>query len=323
MTGIMVIAEHRKGELRDITFELLNKGSLLAQESELNLTVVLLGHDLNTMTEELKQYANNVLVFEKKEFKTPTSDAYQRVLYPQILSRKPKLVLMGHTSYGVDLAPSLAFELKTPLATDCIDLTFNGDRVTVTRQIYGGKLNVEVILKKAKCYVVTVRPATFEAAGPGYKGEVEIFDLPTSEIVEKKKFIGYEEPPLGEVDISEADIIVSVGRGIRDEKNLGIIQDLARALKGEVGCSRPIVDKDWLPKDRQIGSSGKTVKPKLYLAAGISGSFQHVMGMKGAGLIIAINKDSKAPIYRIADYGIVDDLFKVIPALTQKIQEAT
>ena len=139
--------------------------------------------------------------------------------------------------------------------------------------------------------------------------------------VEQKRFVEYVEPPPGEVDIAEADVLVSIGRGIKDEKNLPMIQELAGSLKGEVGCSRPIVDKDWLPKDRQVGSSGKTVKPKLYIAAGISGSFQHVMGMKGAGLIIAINKDPKAPIFRIADYGVVDDMFKILPALNQKIQE--
>ena len=138
--------------------------------------------------------------------------------------------------------------------------------------------------------------------------------------MEDKRFVEYVEPPLGEVDIAEAEVLVSIGRGIKDEKNLPLIQELAGALKGEVGCSRPIVDKDWLPKDRQVGSSGKTVKPKLYIAAGISGSFQHVMGMKGAGLIVAINKDPKAPIFRVADYGVVEDLFKISNALKENLK---
>jgi len=228
---------------------------------------------------------------------------------------------MGHTSFGVDLAPALAVELGTPLATDCIDLTLKEGRVLVTRQVYGGKLNLEASLREADGYIATIRPATFEADEPrSEKGEVIKLEAPAVD-VESKRFVEYVEPPPGEVDIAEADILVSIGRGIKDEKNLPIVQELATALRGEVGCSRPIVDKDWLPKDRQVGSSGKTVKPKLYLAAGISGSFQHVMGMKGAGLIVAINKDPKAPIFRIADYGVVDDLFKIVPALTQKLQE--
>jgi electron transfer flavoprotein alpha subunit len=152
-------------------------------------------------------------------------------------------------------------------------------------------------------------------------GEVVSLDYPTDiELV--TQFTDFVEPPLGEVDIADAEIIISVGRGIKDEKNLPIARELAEALKGELGCSRPIVDKGWLPKEHQVGSSGKTVKPKLYIASGISGSFQHVMGMKGSDLIVAVNRDPKAPIFGIADYGVVDDLFKVLPALTKKIKES-
>ena len=133
------------------------------------------------------------------------------------------------------------------------------------------------------------------------------------------RFTGFVEPPPGEVDIADAEIIVSVGRGIKEEKNISLARELAEALKGELGCSRPIVDKGWLPQERQVGSSGKTVKPKLYVASGISGSFQHVMGMKSSNLIVAVNRDPKAPIFGIADYGVVDDLFIVLPALTKKI----
>jgi electron transfer flavoprotein alpha subunit len=321
MAELLALAEHRMGELRDVTLELLSKGRSLAEKNGLDLTAVLLGHGVDGFADELAGYADRVLVVDHLDYADFNAEAYQQALSSLIKERKPKFTLLGHTSFGVDLAPALAVELGTPLATDCIDLALEEGKVLVTRQVYGGKLNVEASLREADGYIVTIRPATFEADEPrSERGEVIKLEAPVVD-VEYKKFVEYVEPPPGEVDIAEADILVSIGRGIKDEKNLPLIRELAAALRGEVGCSRPIVDKDWLPKDRQVGSSGKTVKPKLYLAAGISGSFQHVMGMKGSGLIVVINKDLKAPIFRIADYGVVDDLFKIIPALTQKIQE--
>jgi len=321
LAELLVLAEHRMGELRDVTLELLSKGRILAEENSLDLTVVLFGHGSDGYADELSGYADNVLILDHPDYADFNAEAYQQALSWLIGERKPKLTLMCHTSFGVDRAPALAGELGTPLATDCIDLTLKEGRVLVTRQVYGGKLNLEASLREADGYIVTIRPATFEADEPRFeKGKIVKLEAPSVD-VGSKRFVEYVELPPGEVDIAEAEILVSIGRGIKEEKNIPLIQELATALRGEVSCSRPIVDKDWLPKDRQVGSSGKTVKPKLYLAAGISGSFQHVMGMKGAGLIVAINRDPKAPIFRIADYGVVDDLFKIVPALTQKLQE--
>jgi electron transfer flavoprotein alpha subunit len=321
MREVMVLAEHRRGEMRDITREMLAKGRELAEAQGDRLVALLLGSGVGGFAAELAPFAERVLVVESPELENFNSEAYQEVLRHVIRERRPRITLMGHTSYGIDLAPALAIDIGAPLAPDCIDLRIEDGGVRVTRQIYGGKINVEASLKEAEHHIVTVRPATFEPREPGPRGEIERLELPATLGPRRKAFLDYVEPPPGEVDISEAEIIVSVGRGIKDEKNLPLIAGLADALKGEVGCSRPIVDKYWLPKERQVGSSGKTVKPKLYLATGISGSFQHVMGMKASGLIVAINKDPKAPIFRIADYGVVDDLFKVVPALTQKINE--
>jgi electron transfer flavoprotein alpha subunit len=320
MREIMVLAEHRRGEMRDITHEMLAKGRELADAQGARLVALLLGNGVEGLAAELTAFADKVLVMESPELENFNSEAYQEVLKHVIRERKPRMTLIGHTSYGIELAPALAVDIGAPLASDCIDLRIEDGRVNVTRQIYGGKINVEASLKEADHHIVTVRPATFEPGEPGPPGEIERVKPPAT-AGPRKAFLDYVEPPPGEVDISEAEIIVSVGRGIKEKKNLPLITGLADALKGEVGCSRPIVDKHWLPKERQVGSSGKTVKPKLYLATGISGSFQHVMGMKGSGLIVAINKDPKAPIFRIADYGVVDDLFKVVPALTQKINE--
>jgi len=323
MSDIYVLAEHRMGEIRDITFEMLGKGWELAENTGGKLVAVLLGYGVEDYAETLSSYADKVLYFENEGLKNFNAEVYQRVLSQLIRERKPRLIMMGHTGFGMDLAPALATELNIPLATDCIDLFFEDGKLVAVRQIYGGKVNAEVVLKESETYMMTVRSASFKAGEPrAEKGEIEKISV-SSELTETphKVFVEYIEPPKGEVDITAADIIVAVGRGIRDEKNIPLIEELAKVIGGVLACSRPIVDKGWLPKDRQVGSSGKTVRPKVYIAIGISGAFQHIVGMKDSELIIAINKDPRAPIFQFSDYGIVDDLFKVVPELTKIIKE--
>ena len=322
MTELFVLAEHRRGELRDVTFEMLTKGRELSQKIDADLTAVLLGHNVKEFAKRLADHARKVLTVDDAKLGDFNAEAYQKVLSHLISERKPLLTLIGHTSFGIDLAPSLATELNVPLATDCINVDFEEKKPIVVRQVYGGKVNVKASLRTSESYIVTLRPATFEAQEEeALGGEIIEIPSPLEEDIPYKKFVEYYEPPAGEVDITAADILVSVGRGIKDTENMPIVEKLAEALGGALACSRPIVDKGWLPSDRQVGTSGKTVKPKLYLAVGISGAFQHVSGMKNADLIIAINKDSKAPIFRAADYGVVEDLFKVVPPLTNKILE--
>ena len=324
MAELLVLAEHRMGELREVTFEMLSKGRSMAEGNGLDLTAVLLGHGADGFADQLSGYADRVLVMDHPDYADFNAEAYQQALSIIISERKPRVTLLGHTSFGVDLAPALAVELSTPLATDCIDINIEKDKVLVTRQVYGGKLNVEASLREADSHIITVRPATFEAEeSRPEKGEVVKLKPPATVAVEYKRFVEYVEPLLGEVDIAEAEVLVSIGRGIKDEKNLPLIQELAGAMKGEVGCSRPIVDKDWLPKDRQVGSSGKTVKPKLYIAAAVSGAMQHLVGMKDSGTIIAINKDEEAPIFGISDLGIVGDVHKVLPKLLEALKSRT
>ncbi|MFX0097121.1 MAG: electron transfer flavoprotein subunit alpha/FixB family protein [Candidatus Hodarchaeota archaeon] len=322
MREVLVLAEHRQGKIRDITFEMLSKGKEIAEEIDVGLTAVILGYEIEELAEKLANHAKKVLLVSDLNLRHFNSEAYEKALSQIISEHKPTLILIGHTSYGIDLAPGLATELDIPLATDCINLNFEDEKLVVVRQVYGGKVNVKASLRKSENYIVTVRPSVFQSGeAEPLKGEILKVNYPITEDIESKKFIEFVEGPEGEVDIAAADIIVSIGRGVGESKNIPEIEQLANILGGVLACSRPIIDKNWLPKDRQVGSSGRTVKPKLYLAIGISGAFQHTVGMKNSELIIAINKDSAAPIFRVADYGIVENLFNIIPALKERIQE--
>ncbi len=322
MNDTFVLVEHRQGTIRDITFEMLTKGKTLCDKAGNRLTAVLLGKGVGAMAQELKDLANRVVLIENPQLENFNSEAYQRVLGNLVQQEKPSLVLIGHTAFGMDLAPSLATQIKAPLATDCIDVMVEGDHIKAIRQTYGGKLNVQVRLKPAQCSMVTLRPASVSVADYSLGGEITTVSSPLTEEIASKRFLEYVEAAVGEVDITQADILISIGRGIKDPENIPVVQELADSLGAVLSCSRPVVDKKWLPKDRQVGTSGKTVKPKVYIAIGISGAFQHVAGMKGSGTIIAINRDPRAPIFSFAHYGIVGDLFKIVPALKGKIQEA-
>jgi len=323
MAEIFVLAEHRQGQMRDITYEMLTKAHELAGKIDAAVTAVMLGKNPKEQAKGLADYAKNVLVVDDARLEFFNSEAYRKVLSNLITAHKPVLVLIGHTSYGVDLAPRLAAELNLPLATDCIDLVFEGDTFTVTRQMFGGKVNVKAAARKAETYMATVRQATFapQKPTPPAGGQITEVPSPLTADVAEKRFLQYVLPPPGGVDITAAEKLVGVGRGIKDVSNMPLVEELAKTLGAVVACSRPIVDKGWLPSGRQVGTSGKTVKPKLYIAVGISGAFQHVLGMKNSDLIIAVNKDPKAPIFSFADYGVVEDLFKIVPPLKSKIYE--
>jgi electron transfer flavoprotein alpha subunit len=320
--SIFVLVEHRQGEIRDITFEMLSKCNEIAKEINVQIIALLLGNHVEQFLDPLKGYADSIMVVKDAKLEFFNSKMYQMVLAHLINEHKPLLTMIGHTSYGIDLAPSLAIKLQIPLATDCADFSIEDDHLRIVHQMYGGKVNARATLKKAESYLITIRPASFEAKEPDAKdSEVINLESPLKEEPIDKRFIKYVEPEVSDVDITASDILVSIGRGIKEDKNIPVIKELAAALGGVISCSRPIVDKGWLDKGRQVGTSGKTVKPKLYLALGISGAFQHATGMKDSELVIAINKDANAPIFGVADFGIVDDLFKVVPELSQKIKE--
>lgn len=321
MNEILVLAEHLDGEPRDITFEMLTKARGLADAGGGRVTAALFGSGAGELARALTAHADEVLVSDHGSFAHYNSAVYQPVLAEVVRSRAPSLVMIGHTAFGVDLAPSLAVALGMPLSTDVIDIGHDAGAFTVTRQTYGGKINEEVGFGGAPQVMVTVRAAAFPAEDASRGGSVIELSVDVPDEPAVRRFVEYVEAAIGDVDITKSEVVVAVGRGIREEENMPIVEELAELLGGVVACSRPIVDAGWLPKDRQVGSSGKTVKPKLYVAVGVSGQFQHLSGMKSAETIVAINKDPKAPIFSAAHYGIVGDLFKVLPALKEKMSE--
>ena len=317
---IFVVVEHRKNEIRDITFELLTKAQNLSEKEDAQVTAVLLSSSCDDLVNSLKPYSHHIVCIEDSRLEQFHSDYYQQVLVSVITERKPILTMLGHSSYGWELAPSLAAALDIPLVTGCMDLSFQGNSILALKPAYGGKINCELALAETWGYMTTFPAGTFAVGKGNLNADIEKVECAIEDI-DTKRFIQFVEAVAGEVDIAQAQKIVTIGRGIKEEENIKLIEDFARSIDAVVACSRPIVDAGWLPKDRQVGSSGKTVKPKLYIALGVSGDFQHVLGMRNSDTIIAVNKDANAPIFTVADYGIVDDLFKVVPALQGKIQE--
>jgi electron transfer flavoprotein alpha subunit len=319
MGEILVLAEHRKGQLHDVTYEMLTLANRLADENKADVTVVVLQDRGSGLQDMLKNACDRVLVMEDPELADYSADQYLLALAAVIKDRKPVLTLIGHTSAGMDLAPALASRMSAPLVTDCVEVWMTEMGLEVLRQIYGGKVNARLVMKPSDHYIVSIRTGTFSAeVDQGKSGDVEIIPAPGWEGLSGRRFIEYLEEEIKDVDITHADILVSIGRGIGKPDNIPVAQEFADAIGATLSCSRPVADKGWLPKSRQVGTSGKTVRPKIYIALGISGAFQHQAGMKNSDTIIAVNRDPKAPIFNIAHYGIMADLFQVLPLLTEK-----
>jgi electron transfer flavoprotein alpha subunit len=318
---IFVLAEHRSNKLRDITFQMLAKGRTLANKTKSELVVVLLEDMSQSFEHILNSYADKTLLVKDKYLGDFNSEVYQEIISRLISKHNPLLTLIGHTSYGIELASSLAVEQGSPIVSDCIDIDVKGNDVRATRQIYGGKVNSLVTIEHEHC-IATVRPSVFKA---GEKDELSgsIIDHPFSikKTTLRKRFIKMVTTPTGNLDITQADKIVSIGRGVKKREDIKLIEDMAESMGAVLACSRAIVDKGWLPVERQVGSSGRTVNAKLYLAIGISGASQHLAGMNSCETIIAVNEDPYAPILSVAHYAIVDDLYKVIPVLLDKFSK--
>ncbi|WP_436925574.1 electron transfer flavoprotein subunit alpha/FixB family protein [Halosimplex amylolyticum] len=316
--SVLAVAEHRRGELRDVSHQLITAGRDLADAVGSELHVAVVSGDVERFGEDLNREGVDAVhtVDHGEEF---NHDVYVQAVEALATDLDPAYLLLPHTVNGLDYAPAAAERLGYPLVTDAVGLAVDG-ALEVTREMYGSKVETTIEIESQPA-AVTVRPAEWPGAPSGGDAVVEPFDVSIDESAVRSTVTGFEEAAGGDVDISEADVLVSVGRGIEEEDNLDIVFDLAEAMDATVSASRPVVDSGWLPKNRQVGQSGKVVTPDVYIAIGISGAVQHVAGMKGAETIIAINKDPNAPIFDIADYGIVDDLFEVVPALTEEFGE--
>ncbi|MCD6368625.1 MAG: electron transfer flavoprotein subunit alpha/FixB family protein [Thermoproteales archaeon] len=319
--GVLVFAEQHEGEIHPVTFELLGKGREIADRLKTELSSVLLGHNVEEKARELIYYgADRVYLYDHPSLKHFDVVLYKQNIVNLVKEEKPEIILIGATPIGRSLAPRIAAALNTGLTADCIDLQVdeNGDLIQI-RPAFTGNI-IAHIKTKTRPVMTTVRYKVMKMGvrderrkGKIIKKKVEVIDNTGIKILRKEK--------RKEVNIADADVIVACGRGLKKPEDISMIEELAKLLGGVVGASRPLVDEGWISKDHQIGFSGNTVKPKLYIACGISGSPQHLAGMRDSNIIVAINIDPTAPIFRHADYGIVGDLYEVVPKLIKELKK--
>ncbi len=313
MSDVLAVAEHRRGELRDVSYELLTAGRELADSAGGDLHVAIIGGNVEKFAESLSRDGVDAIhtVADGEEF---NHDVYVQTVVALVEDLDPGFLLLPNSVNGLDYAPAVATDLDVPLVTDVVGMEADGDTLVANREMYGSKVETAIEIEGAT-KAITIRAAEWPPAEGVEDIPVEAFDFTPDESAVGSTVTGFEEAATGDVDISDADFLVSIGRGIGEEENMDLIEELAEVTGATISSSRPIVDNGWLPKNRQVGQSGKTVTPDVYLAIGISGAVQHVAGMKGADTIVAINTDPNAPIFDIADYGIVGDLFDVVPEL--------
>jgi electron transfer flavoprotein alpha subunit len=324
---VLVITEQRQGKWNNTSYETLAAAQQIAGETGSAVSAVVLGKGVaNFADEAAAKNVAEVLVVEHDLLENYTPDGFCVALSQVIQSAKPDLVLFPHTYQVRDFAPKLAAMLGKGMIADCVGFHKEGDKLVFVRQMFQGKTAADVTFQGAAPWFASFQSGAFRAdlltAHPGGKAPVNKVTVELKPEQIRTKPLELFKEAKSAVDLTQAPVIVSIGRGIKAPENIPQAEALAKAIGGEMAASRPICDEGWLPMERQIGSSGQTVAPKLYLALGISGAIQHVVGMKGARTIVAINKDQNAPIFEIADYGIVGDIFEIMPALTAALEKA-
>jgi len=318
--GILVFIEHKSGALNKTSLEAIAAGQKLASDLGQKVSAIVLGSQ--SLAQDISAFElEKVLIADHVQLAEYTPDAYADGLEQVVRAVNPSFVVMSHTYLARDFAPKVAARFGKGLIGDCIRMKVDSGQATFTRRVFLGKLDADVVAEGEPPTFVTFQSGAFRSdqAVKGSGALVEALDVEIGE-VRMKPEAPFQEAKQA-VDLSKADIIVAVGRGIKSKENLALAENLAAALGGDLAASRPICDAEWLPIDRQIGSSGQTVAPKLYVAIGISGAIQHLVGMKNSQTIVAINKDPEAPIFDIADYGIVGDLFEAVPVLIEEIKK--
>ncbi len=319
---ILVVAEQREGKLNRVSFETIAAAQQISKDTGWQVEAVLPGDNVAPLAAELAQKAvAKVYALQSPSLNAYTSDAYVEALKHFIADKQPALVLFPHTYQVRDFAPRLALALDRTLISDSVGYKYEGGKLLFTRQMFQGKFAADVSFAGEAPWLATIQIGAFRA-DQAESGSASVETVAAKETSARVTPHEVFQEAKQAVDLSQAEVIVAVGRGIKEQKNLALAEDLAKALGGEVAASRPICDNGWLPLDRQIGSSGQTVAPKLYFALGISGAIQHIVGMKGSRTIVAINKDPEAPIFEIADVGVVGNLFDIVPAVTEEIKKA-
>jgi electron transfer flavoprotein alpha subunit len=323
---ILVVVEQREGKLNRVSWETLTGAQQLAAAAGWTLEAAVAGSAVGDIANEIaaKKVAK-VYDIESKALEPYTPDGFVAALKPFIEDKRPRLVLMPHTYQVRDFAPKLAAALNRSLVSDAVGYKYEGGKLLFTRQMFQGKFSADVSFVGEAPYFATFQNGAFrgdQVEQGSAAAAVEVVDLDlAADAIRNKPGAPFKEARQA-VDLTQAEVVVAVGRGIKEQKNIDIAKNLAEVLGGEIAASRPICDAGWLPMDRQVGSSGQTVAPKLYLALGISGAIQHVVGMKGARSIIAINKDAEAPIFEIADVAVVGNLFDIVPQLIEELKKA-
>ncbi|MBA7599734.1 Caffeyl-CoA reductase-Etf complex subunit CarE [subsurface metagenome] len=324
---VWVFAEQKRGKVEPVVYELLGKGRELADKLNRNLSAVLLGFTIEEEAEKLIQKgADTVILIDEPELANYLPEPYTKVLKELSLEYKPEIILAGSTTIGRSLFGRLAVSLSTGLTADCteLDIDKEDNKLIQTRPAFGGNIMATIITPNTRPQMATVRHKVMKELplNKSRRGKVVRKNFSREILSSSTKFIDFVEDLSQQVKLTEADIIVSGGRGLGCPENFKLVQSLADVFCGAVGASRPVVDDGWIPFSHQVGQTGKTVSPKLYIAIGISGSVQHLAGMQSSEIIVAINKDQDAPIFKICDYGIVGDLFDIVPPLTKKLKEA-
>ena len=318
---VFAYIEHKNGVADDTALELVSAAQAIYPDGAVTAIVTGSGADLDAVCSELSASYSEVWKFDNDALAYPNAEAIRKLLVAVLPPEA--VVLIPHDTFGMDLAPGLSIKLDSVFVSDAVGFEgVDGGTLKVIRQEYSGQVSTHLSADISAGAVVNVRPGVFqpdESKSAG--GQVIDKSSEIGELSVNRRFLEIVEAEAGDVDITKEDILVSIGRGIEDEDNIEIAEELAEAVGGVVSCSRPIVDAKWLEKSRQVGTSGQTVKPKVYMALGISGSFQHLGGLKGNPFIVAVNKNPKAPIFQVADVGVVDDLLDFVPVLAEKIQE--
>ena len=321
---ILVLVEHSADKIDSLSFQLLAIGQRLAAEMKVDLLAAAIGHRMENVVEALQGHGTDkILVVDDPALPLASAEVQAHVFARVARQIAPRLVLIGYSLVGMELTPAIANNLEMNALTNCVNIELRDGVVTVTRPLFDGTMQAHIALDETATAVIALQQGTVPAIVPSAKqAVVHWITIDVNSVPSRSRVLEITEEPKGDVDLGKAEIIVAVGRGIGNQEKIHFTAELAEALGGTLACSRPVVDVGWLPRERQVGASGKSVTPKVYIACGISGAIQHLTGMRESKRIIAINKDANAPIFQVAHIGVVGDLFEIVPALTKAAQKA-